>query len=746
MVNSKNIATAAENLRFQFQSYRNRRLDTQFCVCLIKSFEMKIVSTLLLLFGLIIELSAQFDPFATHLVYHEPGMDKVTVRVKQKFKGLNRDSLLYFNIYYPENIPKSKTLPVVIFNNGVGSLDLPEWQIYKDWGRLIAAHGIIAITHQARNRKANTDFADLIQYLEENASALQIDKNKLGIWVCSGNTPVGWSFANDPKNSAVKAIVVYYGFIPPQERSVRRQDLEIFMARAGLDSYNLNKGMEELMTDALQKDSHIEFVNYPEGQHAFDAFDNTPRSKEIILQTVDFFKRNLLGDNTDATSAIITTRQLWRLVLNEKKTDKAIALFKQANELYRNKPEHTPFFNQFLNENNLNGLGYQLLSENRTDEAIKIFILNTETFPNSPNAFDALSDGYKKVGDKSNTLKNAKLAIEKLANNSDINPQFAKAIRESAESKIRELENPVAENTPQVRAHHELIYDEQNKAVMLTGGSTPLNGGQSFKTFNDVWHFKNSTWTKIGDAGDERSGMRMAYDSKRKKIYSLGGYTGQSRSEFRVLENNDWKIISAIPEMTASEPGFVYDVKRDKLVAFGGSVAPGEVNDATWEWDGQSWKKFVGNSPGGRQAFAMVYDSKRNKIVVFGGMSSAAIGTRPPLLGDTWEFDGKAWAKITESGPGARTSPGFAFDSKRGLLIIFGGIASDGAKNDTWSWDGTMWKKLSENGPPARAMGYMAYDKDRDRIVLFGGRLGWPNDANDTWEWDGNKWMEVKVK
>jgi tetratricopeptide (TPR) repeat protein len=693
----------------------------------------------------IIRVTAQFDPLTTPLVFHEPGMDKVTVKSKQTFKTINSDSLLYFNIYYPQDIAKSKNHPVVIFNNGVGSLELPEWQIYKDWARLAAANGMIAITHQARNRKATSDFNELMRYLSDNADALKIDKTNIGIWVCSGNTQVGWPFANNPNNKQVKAIVVYYGFISAGDRTVKRDDLEIFLVRAGLDSYNLNKGMEDLMIDALVQDAHVEFVNYPEGQHAFDAFDNTPRSKEIILQTIDFLKRNLLGNNTDATSGIITTRQLWRMVLNERKTDEAVVLFKKANELYRNKPGQLSFFNQFLNENNLNGLGYQLLGEGRAEDAIKIFILNTETFPNSANAFDALSDGYQKAGDRSNTLKNAKLAIEKLANNSNINPQFARAIRESAESKIKEIENPVIEKIPHVRAHHELIYDEESKAVMLTGGSTPLNGGQSYKMFNDIWQFKNSKWSKIGNAGDERSGIRMAFDSKRKKIYSLGGYTGQSRSEFRVLENNEWKTISAIPEMTASEPGFVYDAKRDKLVAFGGSTGPGKVNDATWEWDNQSWKKINGNGPGGRQAFAMVYDSKRSKTVLFGGMSSAPAGSRPPILGDTWEYDGKNWTKVSDNGPGARTSPGYAFDSKRGVLVIFGGMTEDGVKNDTWSWDGSTWKKLSDNGPSPRAMGYMTYDKDRDRIILFGGRPGWPNDANDTWEWDGAKWTELKV-
>ena len=300
---------------------------------------------------------------------------------------------------------------------------------------------------------------------------------------------------------------------------------------------------------------------------------------------------------------------------------------------------------------------------------------------------------------------------------------------------------------PPVRAHHSLVYDEQAKAILLTGGSTPLNGGSSFKFYNDLWHFDGSKWISKGNAGDERSSMALAYDTKRKKLYSLGGYTtdGRSRSEFRVFENNNpiaigWKNLAEIPGIIAAEPGLVYDSYRDKLIVFGGSPAPGKVNKETWEWDGALWKKFEGTSPEGRQAFAMVYDESRKKTVLYGGMGA----TPETMYDETWEFDGKSWQKISVPGPGPRVSAGYAYDNDKKVLILFGGMTKNGFTNDTWSYDGKEWKQLSSEGPQKRAMGYLVYDKERKKVLMFGGRLGWPNDANDTWEWDGTKWKEIK--
>jgi hypothetical protein len=300
---------------------------------------------------------------------------------------------------------------------------------------------------------------------------------------------------------------------------------------------------------------------------------------------------------------------------------------------------------------------------------------------------------------------------------------------------------------PPVRAHHSIIYNEETRSIWLAGGSTPLDGGNSFKVYDDIWSYDGKSWTLKGTAGDERSSMALAYDTKRKKLFSFGGYTndGRSRSEFRVFEQNDpiaigWKNLAEIPGIIAAEPGFVYDSNRDRLIVFGGSSGPGKVNNETWEWDGSSWKKFEGTGPEGRQAFVMIYDEARKKTVLFGGM-----GPDPQTMyNDTWEFDGKSWQKVLETGPATRASAGFAYNSDKKALIIFGGMTKNGFTNDTWSYDGKEWKQLSSDGPKARAMGYLAYDKQRKKVVMFGGRLGWPNDINDTWEWDGSKWAEIK--
>jgi hypothetical protein len=294
---------------------------------------------------------------------------------------------------------------------------------------------------------------------------------------------------------------------------------------------------------------------------------------------------------------------------------------------------------------------------------------------------------------------------------------------------------------PPRRAHHALAYDETGRRVLLTGGSTPHDGGQRFEVFNDLWAFDGTRWTQLPSSGAKSSGSRLAWDRKRNLMVSFGGHDGRALPDLRVLEGNTWRTIGQHIEMPAAEPGFIYDSRRNRFVAFGGSAAPGWPHGDTWELDGESWKRVATLSPPARQAHAMVYDERRGQTVVFGGMGPGEPGRPPPALGDTWEFDGKSWTERRVTGPGARHGAGVAYDSKRGMVILFGGLTSEGFKGDTWSWNGVEWRKLAESGPEPRGMGYLAYDQHRDRVVLFGGRKGWPDgDLNDTWEWDGAGW------
>ena len=296
--------------------------------------------------------------------------------------------------------------------------------------------------------------------------------------------------------------------------------------------------------------------------------------------------------------------------------------------------------------------------------------------------------------------------------------------------------------SPPARAHHALAYDPVARRVILTGGSTPRDSGRSFEFFNDLWAFDGRRWVALPASGDRLSGIRLAFDTRRARLVSWGGFDGSARGDLRVLEPDGWRMLGTYPEMRVTEPGAVYDSRRNRLVAFGGSAGRSHAYGDTWEHDGTRWRRIDLAGPSARQAHVMVFDERRGRVVVFGGMGTAAAeGERPPILGDTWEYDGARWIRLDVAGPSPRLIAGATYDARRGMVVIFGGSGSDGFLGDTWGWNGTEWRRLSDVGPAPRGMGQLAYDAARDRIVLFGGRRGYPNgDLADTWEWNGTRW------
>lgn len=385
-------------------------------------------------------LFAQVNPTVAPLVYQMPGMDKVTIQKGLVYKTL-KDTTLTFDIYYPPEFDKKSDLPLVIFNNGVGGDEVPTWRVYQDWAKLVSLNGMIAVNHQSRRGKTPKDSEDLIDYLQKHAAELKLDKNRFAIWACSGNVGAGMPIAMQPARRYIRALVMYYGAgWRPEDNVVKRQDLEIQIVRAGLDFYNLNKGIEAFMLNALTNDAHIEFINYPEGQHAFDVLDDTPRSRMIIQQTLNFLKQKLSKDYPVNENFVLTNSLLWHMILEEKKVDNALAEFEKAIARYRIMPSHSPRYNHVMDERNLNQLGYQLMQENRTEDALKVLTANQKAFPESPNTYDALGDVYEKLGNKERAVQNARIALEKLEKATNIQKEAKDAIRSSAQEKINRLQ------------------------------------------------------------------------------------------------------------------------------------------------------------------------------------------------------------------------------------------------------------------------------------------------------------------
>ncbi len=167
------------------------------------------------------------------------------------------------------------------------------------------------------------------------------------------------------------------------------------------------------------------------------------------------------------------------------------------------------------------------------------------------------------------------------------------------------------------------------------------------------------------------------------------------------------------------------------ILAVALSAIPASAQSLTW-----TLRAPGTTSPSARTGHAMAYDSQRGVTVLFGGS-----GTGGGYLGDTWEWDGTSWTQVATTGPAVRYGPAMAYDSQRGRTVMFGGMGMVPPLmlGDTWEWDGANWTQVATTGPSGRRHGAMAYDSQRGRTVMFGGTQGYPP-FSDTWEWDGTSW------
>lgn len=214
------------------------------------------------------------------------------------------------------------------------------------------------------------------------------------------------------------------------------------------------------------------------------------------------------------------------------------------------------------------------------------------------------------------------------------------------------------------------------------------------------------------------------------------------------LETVEWReLSSAVQPSRRMAQAVVYDASRHLSVVAGGrdpSDAGGSLQD-TWLWDGQQFSS-ASSSFGRRGYVQAVFDSQRQLVVSFGG---ADLTISASYSQDTLEFDGASWARRTiPTAPSNRSSYGLAFDSQRGVTVLFAGY--DGKwKNDIWEWDGTTWSRKCDFAPcstspmpSSRASPLCVYDAARGNTLIFGGR-GSGSSTGDTWSWDGTSFVEL---
>lgn len=191
-------------------------------------------------------------------------------------------------------------------------------------------------------------------------------------------------------------------------------------------------------------------------------------------------------------------------------------------------------------------------------------------------------------------------------------------------------------------------------------------------------------------------------------------------------------------------PRLAYDEVNARVLAYGGSTgaASDDATAALMAWDGASWTTLCDPcEPGRRFLHGFAFDSRRGVAVLYGGVDELGV-----VREDHWEWDGAEWQArpATDSGPGARSSFWMAFDPDRGRLVVFGGEAGGGDSNELFEHDGTTWYSLGQGigpGPRSDRGASAAWDPIGRRVLLYGGGAG--EGLDDLWGWDGTEWTRV---
>lgn len=254
-----------------------------------------------------------FDPATPHLVLQVPQMQRAEVRTDIVYKTVD-GTALKMDVYSPSGLKPGTRLPAVIFISGASQAK--HWNIYKDYGRLVTTYDMIGVEYDKRYergggyRNGTQDTRDLIAYLQQHAAELQVDPERLVVWGFSGGGAIlGGLLADDAPSLrgwlASYAIADVLQFAEAAEREQAKQYSAaysaeartkalppIWIARAGLDRASLNEGIDRLVQTLLKKNARFDFVNYPDGQHGFDAFDDKERSREVIRAAFQFILAN----------------------------------------------------------------------------------------------------------------------------------------------------------------------------------------------------------------------------------------------------------------------------------------------------------------------------------------------------------------------------------------------------------------------------------------------------------------------
>jgi hypothetical protein len=266
-----------------------------------------------------------------------------------------------------------------------------------------------------------------------------------------------------------------------------------------------------------------------------------------------------------------------------------------------------------------------------------------------------------------------------------------------------------ADISPPPRSDAALAYDPIRKSLILFGGTNYY--GQT--VYGDTWEWDSTSrkWTQLFPmtSPDALSGHGMVTDTIHNKILLFAG-----------MGNNYWY-----------GPGYGIPYKDP-------------MRNEVWEWDGSkvTWTDRTpvasSASPSPRQYPIMAFDEGRQKMFVFDGANYMT--GYPTSMSTFWEWDpiSAGWSQ-RDSGDSLDTGYTIyvAYDAiRRREILLTDAYDSTTSNNETWELDAkgpTFYVRALPGTPSSRSGAAMAFDSGRGVVVLFGGST--TGYLNETWEY-----------
>ena len=257
-----------------------------------------------------------------------------------------------------------------------------------------------------------------------------VDKTRMG--AAGASCGVNPSLQLARRHPEVRTVVLLSGGIAANGRELLRDSawMPIFGAASHGDG-----GAVETMRWAMgwSRNPSNKFVEYQAAGHGTDMFAVEKELQPQILAWLESHVRDAPAARPTVTKAGPTiVEQFWTTLHQPGGVERARQLYDEA----KSRDKSVLLFPE--TETNL--LGYQLLQAGNFKDALAVFHLNVEGYPRSANVYDSLSDGYLAMGNKAEALKYAQKALEVLDKDTNATAQTKRLVRESAESKIKELQ------------------------------------------------------------------------------------------------------------------------------------------------------------------------------------------------------------------------------------------------------------------------------------------------------------------